>query len=40
MPAADLLVCDIDFGADETAGDGTDFKITFNAGGIFTITKT
>lgn len=33
----DLLVNDIDFGQDETAGDGTDFKITPNAGGWFTI---
>jgi len=40
VPAADLLACDIDFGQDETAGDTTDFKITFNASGIFTITKT
>ena len=33
----DKLVCDIDFGGSQTAGDGTDFKITFNASGIFTI---
>ncbi len=37
VPAADLLMCNIDFGQDETAGDGTDFKITFNASGLFTI---
>lgn len=37
VPAADLLVCSIDFGGSETAGDGTDFKITFNASGIFTV---
>lgn len=37
VPAADLLMCNIDFGVDETAGDGTDFKITFNASGLFTI---
>jgi len=36
-PSVDLLVCSIDFGASETAGDGTDFKITFNGSGIFTI---
>lgn len=34
---ADALVCDVDFGASETAGDGTDFKVTWNASGIFTI---
>lgn len=33
----DKLVCYIDFGQDESAGDGTDFKITFNASGILTI---
>jgi hypothetical protein len=37
VPAADLLMCSIDFGAAESAGDGTDFKITWNASGIFTI---
>jgi len=37
VPSADLLMCNIDFGQDETAGDGTDFKITFNASGLFTI---
>ncbi len=37
-PAVDLLVCNIDFGQNESAGDGTDFKITFHANGIFTIT--
>jgi hypothetical protein len=31
------LVCSIDFDGAETAGDGTDFKITFHANGIFTI---
>lgn len=35
--ADDLLVCYVDFGQDESAGDGTDFKITFNANGIFRI---
>lgn len=33
----DSLVCSIDFGASETAGSGTDFKITFHANGIFRI---
>lgn len=35
----DKLVCYIDFGGAETAGDGTDFKITFNANGIFVVTQ-
>lgn len=34
----DALMCTIDFGQNETAGDGTDFKITPNTSGIFTIT--
>lgn len=34
----DKLLFDINFGADQTAADGTDFKITFNASGIFTVT--
>jgi len=34
--ASDLLGCDVDFGTDETAGDGTDFKITVHASGFFT----
>ena len=33
----DGLMFSIDFGGSETAGDGTDFKITFNASGIFTV---
>jgi hypothetical protein len=37
VPAADLLMCSIDHGGSQTAGDGTDFKITFNASGIYTI---
>ena len=37
--ATKRLMCDIDFGASETAGDGTDFRITFNVNGIFRITK-
>lgn len=36
-PSVDLLVCSIDFDGDQTAGDGTDFKITYNASGIFTV---
>ncbi len=36
-PSVDLLMCSIDFIGPETAGDGTDFKITFNASGVFTI---
>lgn len=34
--ASDLLVLNIDFGQDETAGDGTDFRISPHASGIFT----
>lgn len=36
-PSVDLLMCNIAFGQAETAGDGTDFKITFNGSGLFTI---
>lgn len=36
-PAADLLMCSIDFDGSQTAGDGTDFIVSFNASGIFTI---
>ena len=36
-PSVDLLMCNIAFGQPETAGDGTDFKITFNGSGLFTI---
>jgi hypothetical protein len=32
----DKLVCNIDFGASESAGDGSNFQINFNASGIFT----
>lgn len=35
--ASDQLCYSIDFGASETAGDGTNFVITFNASGIFTL---
>lgn len=35
--ASDELMCSIDFDGAQTAGDGTDFKVTFNAAGIFTI---
>lgn len=34
---ADALMCSIDFDGAQTAGDGTDFKITFSVSGIFTI---
>lgn len=34
----DPPVAFIDFGGTETAGDGTDFKIVWNASGIFTFT--
>lgn len=37
VPTADLLMCNIAFGQAETAGDGTDFKITFDGSGLFTI---
>ena len=37
VPATDLLMCSIDFDGPETAGDGTDFKVTINASGIFTV---
>lgn len=37
VPAVDLLAYSIDFGGPETAGDGTNFVITFNASGIFTV---
>ena len=33
----DPLMCSIDFDGNQTAGDGTDFKITYNASGIFTV---
>jgi hypothetical protein len=38
--AGDELMCSIDFDGSQTAGDGTDFKITFHASGIFTISST
>ncbi len=34
--ASDHLVLQIDFGADQTANDGFDFDLVFNASGIFT----
>lgn len=34
---SDELMCSIDFDGSQTAGNGTDFKVTFNASGIFTI---
>lgn len=36
-PVIDALFFSIDHGGSQTAGDGTDFKITFNASGIFTV---
>lgn len=33
----DPLAFSIDFGGSQTAGDGTDFKITYHTNGIFTI---
>lgn len=36
--ASDPPVAFIDFGGSESAGDGTDFKIVWNASGIFTFT--
>lgn len=38
--ANDPPVACIDFGGTQTAGDGTDFKIVWNASGIFTFTVT
>ena len=32
---ADPLICNIDFGASETAADGSNFQVNFNASGIF-----
>ena len=34
---SDELMCSIDFDGPQTAGDGTDFKVTYSAPGIFTI---
>lgn len=36
-PAADLLCYSIDFDGSQTAGDGTDFNVNYNASGIFTV---
>lgn len=36
--SGDPLMWNINFGVTETAGDGTTFKITWNASGIFTVT--
>ena len=33
----DALMCSVDFDGAQTAGNGTDFKITWNGSGIFTI---
>lgn len=37
VPVADLLAFSIDFEGSETAGNGTDFKVTWNGSGIFTV---
>lgn len=37
-PQIDSPVIDVNFGQEETAGDGTQFLITWNASGIFTLT--
>lgn len=39
-PVVDNLICNIDFGATETAGDGTNFVVAWNASGIFTSVAT
>ena len=36
VPKADLVAYSIFFDGSQTAGDGTDFKVTWNASGIFT----
>lgn len=36
-PVADTLVCSVDFGGSQTAGSGTNFVITWNGSGIFSI---
>lgn len=36
--ASDELAFSIDFDGTQTAGDGTDFKVVWNASGIFTLT--
>lgn len=37
VPATDLLAYSVDFDGDQTAGNGTDFKQTWNGSGIFTV---
>ena len=37
VPATDLLAYSIDFDGSQTAGDGTDFKVTWDGSGIFTV---
>ena len=36
-PVVDALMININFGQDETAGTGTDFRVNFNSSGIFQI---
>lgn len=33
----DKLICSIDFDGEESAGEGTEFRLTFNSNGIFTL---
>ncbi len=35
-PIVDPLLCSVDFGGTQTAGDGTNFLVSWNASGIFT----
>lgn len=35
--SGDKLICYVDFGGSQSAGAGTDFKLTFNTNGIFRI---
>lgn len=37
---ADPLICSVDFDGTQTAGDGTDFVVAWNASGIFTFVAT
>jgi hypothetical protein len=34
----EMLICNVDFGQTESAGNGTDFRITWHANGIYRIT--
>lgn len=37
VPDTDLLAYSVDFDGNQTAGNGTDFKVTWNGSGIFTV---